>query len=202
MSITLLNVSWKVEELLNIALLLVQNLFYLPSLNLKIGLGLGFVFPFFVFYPVPGICPWEVLVKDILCQLLLLAHSYLEWHPEKHILHSPSSPSPGVSLEWPGKVCVFSLLWIWLEKVACAIQSVTLSLSPIWGAEFVSFPGKLMYRDVNSLLSPGHFVWLYQAQRSCNSDLTSKICFRGCIFPWSKVPTCSLLMFLEIWSFS
>lgn len=54
MSTTLLNVSCKAEELLNIALLLVQSLFCLPSLNLKIGLGVGFVFPFFV----P--CPWNL----------------------------------------------------------------------------------------------------------------------------------------------
>lgn len=70
MNITLLNVSWKAEELLHIALAFVHNLFYLPSLSLKIGLGLGFV-PLFVFYPVSGICPWKVLVKDILCQHLV-----------------------------------------------------------------------------------------------------------------------------------
>lgn len=94
MSITLLNVSWKAEELLFIALLLVQNLFCLPSLNLKTGLGLGFVFPFFVFYPVlefvHGMCWWRIF-----CVSIWLLGTCLFWvtpwavHPPFPILPQP-----------------------------------------------------------------------------------------------------------------
>lgn len=140
MSITLLNVSWKAEELLNIALLLVQNLFCLPSLSLKIALGLGFVFPFFVFYPVPGICPWDLLVKDILCQHLVTGHTPV-W---SEALRSSTS-----------LLCLCPCLQ-YEEQNLCLSQENC--CTGMWIL----------------LLSPGHFVWLYQAQRNCNSDLLAK----------------------------
>lgn len=45
-----------------------------PSQNLKIGLGLDSIFPFLSTYIVLRIGPWDVLVKDILCQHLVIRH--------------------------------------------------------------------------------------------------------------------------------
>lgn len=119
----------------------------------------------------------------------LLAHACLEWHLEEHILHSPSFPA----------LCLWSDL---AGFVSCRLVGVG------WRRLFVQYRvclcPCLQYQEQSLclsqenwctgmwilLLSPGHFVWLYQAQRSCNSDPTSKICFRGCIFHRSKVPTC------------
>lgn len=139
MSITLLNVSWKAEELLNIALLLVQNLFYLPSLSLKIGLGLGFVFPLFLIshlYPVPGICHgrcwWRIFCVSIWFLALLFAVAPWGAH-----LHSPSLPSPTLV----GEGCL------------CSTKSVLVLGSSMRNRVCV-FPRKLIYRDVNPFTLP------------------------------------------------
>lgn len=202
MSITLLNVSWKAEELLFIALLLVQNLFCLPSLSLKTGLGLGFVFPFFVFYPVlefvHGMCWWRIF-----CVSIWLLGTCLFWvtpwavRPPFPVLPQPCASGvtrQGLCLLPP--IDSYELVG---EGCLCSTKSVLVS----------NMRNRVCLSQENwctgmwiLLLSPGHFVWLYQARRNCNSDLTSKICLRGCIFHRSKIPTCSLLMFLEISGFS
>lgn len=208
MSITLLNVSWKAEELIILALLLVQNLCCLPSLSLKIGLGLGFVFLFFVFCRALGICPRDVLVKDILCQHLVIGHTPVLSDSLRSTSSLPhSSPALGLWSNLEGFVSspLCSFVWVGWRRLLVQYKAFVL-VSNMRNRVYV-FPRKTDVQGCSLclwivLLSPGHFVWLDQAQRNCNSDLISKVCFRGCIFHRSKIPMCSLLMSLEISGFS
>lgn len=111
--------------------------------------GSRFCFPLLCLLPCSGICPWDVLVKDILCQHLVTRHmpvlsDSLRMRPPFPVLPQPCAS--GVTRQ--GLCLLPPIDMSWLEKVACAVQSLSLSL--IWGTEFMSFPGKLMYRNVNS----------------------------------------------------
>lgn len=130
--------SWRAEELLNIALLSVQNLFYLPSLSLKIGLCLGFFFPSLVSALslgfVPGRCWWRIFCVRI---WLLGLFGVRPWGVHPPFLFC-SSPALCSGVTWQG-LCLLPPVDLYelAGEDCCAVQSLSLSLSPVWGTEFV-----------------------------------------------------------------